>query len=187
MRIPWTCVFEQLRPIKIYMLSYTQYSPWIFSGGNRNDNYPPTLLGNILCVQKNTNKARNAKCKKQRAKCFAFNSRVTNRFFSPHLKICIIFYLMQHELTYWQFRRVSLWRDSRKKKITGVCVGLSSSRQCESKYLGIWTRMLPKVLSAALVPHVSVKFIECTRRFRRQHYLPLKYSITCVIICMHHD
>jgi len=78
------------------------------------------------------------------------------------------------------FHRVSYHYDGiHGKKITDVCVGFAFQTVREQIFENL-NEDVPKVLSAALVP-VSVKFIECTRRFRRQYYLSLKYSTACIL------
>lgn len=168
MRIPWTYVLEQLREIKIYMLWYTeQYSPWIFSSGNGNDNYPPTSLGNVLCVQKcEWNKKREVK--KRQARFFIFEKlkKSCEKSFFSTFKNLYRFFISSYNTDISPLCIVPLWRNSREKSHRRLRVAFRVLQTVREQIFGNLNEDVPKVLSAALVPHASVKFIGCTRRFR---------------------
>lgn len=116
-----------------------------FLVGTGNDNYPPTLLGKVLYVQKYELKqeTRNKKKIKEWNFLYSSNSRMRNRSF-PSIKNLYRFLSRINTLTI-PLCIASLWWDSWKKKsLTSAWVFPASSRQCESKYLGIWTRMCRK-------------------------------------------
>lgn len=181
MRIPWTCVLGQLRAIKIYALWYiAQYSPWIFSvGTGMIIILLPCLVTfyatRIWIKQRTWNKET-----KSESFLYSNNSSVRNRFFFSTFKNLYRFLFRVNTDKFAVYRTIVM--GFTKKKVTDVCADSFELQTVREQIFGNLNEDVPKVLSAALVPHMSVKFIECTRRFRRQHYLPLKYSIACIVL-----
>lgn len=110
-------------------------------------------------------KTRNVKWKKIKEWNFLYSShsRMRNRSF-PSIKNLYRFLFQINTLTNPPYI-ASLWWDSRKKKsLTSAWVFSCEFQTVREQIFGNLNEDVPKVLSAALVPHVSVKFIGCTRR-----------------------